>query len=140
MIRHRRKSNGVFHPIFRGVVSRTIAADLVAVQPMSAPTDKTYYLDFLPQKVRNKKKNKKSQQTMTTIDDTNQNSPKYKVGDIFRENGVKDYVWWEIVEVRYCAIEPEYDLINKPFNTQTITLGESALDTKYHKTNTQFAK
>lgn len=69
--------------------------------------------------------------------ETNENSePKYRVGDKFRENYVRGNVWWEIVEVRYGAIEPEYDLTNEPLNTQTKTLGESALDAKYHKLNT----
>jgi hypothetical protein len=133
MLRRRRKSNGGFPSIIRGVFSRTIAADLVAVQPMNAPTGKLCYLDFPPQKVRNKKKSKTSQQAMTTIEDTNQNNPKYKVGDTFEENHVRGNVWWKIVEVRYGVIEPEYDLTNEPLNTQTMTIGESALDANYHK-------
>lgn len=74
----------------------------------------------------------------TKIDEHSE--PKYRVGDKFRENCVRGNVWYEIVEVRYGVTEPEYDLTNQPLNTKTMTLGESALDAKYHKLNTQFTK
>lgn len=136
MIRHR-KEPGVFTTAQR-VFTQTIGADLVSVQPMGAPKGKLVYLDFQTPHTKKKHENKTQKMQHTKTDEHSE--PKYRVGDKFRENYVRGNVWWEIVEVRYGVTEPEYDLTNKPLNTQTITLGESALDTKYHKLNTQFTK
>jgi hypothetical protein len=61
--------------------------------------------------------------------------PKYRIGDTFREKGVRSFIWWNIDKIEIGVVEPIYTLTTRPFDSCKIVIGESALDEKYYKTS-----